>query len=305
MSKNNLKYIVIRDDDITPFTRRDMLEKLYEDLLKRGLPVNFSVIPHVSTDIRYDENSPYSPYKEFMRVEFSPIIPPEYRGKKLEKKFEENTELLSLMHSLCGKIEILQHGYDHNHTGRRNEFAIYDNELIVSKLTAGRQMIQQVFNIEPSFFVAPRDSISFVTLKALKQKFKGISLWRFNPLKSALGEIKRKFLPRVVYDNFKALSKIKEAQNGVFRWDDFIILEHPGYIFNRFAGPDEIEKNFLKVLHTSEIIIIVNHHWEYFFDWNGLDEDLFRTWKKMANFVLERDNCKIVTFSQLYEVLTR
>lgn len=298
-----MKYVVIREDDITPFTRRDMLERLYEDFFKRGFPVNLSVIPHISTDIRYDGNSPYSPYKKFLGMKYSPMIPPDYRGKNVERSFEGNPDLLNWIGTMGGNIEILQHGFDHNHHGGRNEFAIYDRELIISKITAGRKIIQQFLKTTPKFFVAPSDSISFTTLKALKQSFKGISLWRFNILKNILGGVRRNISSRVLYDDFIAFLKIRGIKSGVFRWDDFVIFEHQGYIFSRFATPEDIESNFMNIFNNNEIIIVVNHYWEYFFDWDGLDEELFRIWKKVMSSVFERDDCRILTFSQLYEEL--
>ncbi len=303
MARDNIKYILIRDDDITPFTRADMLDKIYGDLFSKGLPVNFSVIPRVSTDIRYNENSPYSPYKKYMGLEYSPMIPPQHRGRKVKKSFEENQDLLCWMRERSGNIEILQHGFDHNHIGKRNEFAIYDEQLIKSKLIQGCQIIQKDFNVKPKYFVAPSDSISFVTLKALKQNYKGISLWQFDMINNILGEIKRRFSPGVILDDVKAYLQIRKIKQGVFLWDDFLILEHPGYIFSPFKSPKDIESNFLNIFNKNEIIVLVNHHWEYFFDWNDLDKDFYQVWRKIIKFILERDYCKVVTFSQLYNEL--
>jgi hypothetical protein len=299
-----MKYILIRDDDITPFTKKDMIERLYEDLFKEGCPVNFSVIPEVAADITFDDGSPYSPYKQFFNMGSSPIIPPEYRDKKFKKSFQENLELLDFLGSLEDRIEILQHGFDHNHIGRRHEFAIYDEEKIGSKLKAGRQIIRQSFNRDPKFFVPPSDSISFVTLKALKRNgYKGISLWKFDALKFALGEIRRDFRPKIIVDDLKALLTLKKLRPGIFRWGDFIILEHPGYILSRFSKSQDIEKDFKKAISEKDIIVIVNHYWEYFFDWGELDKSFFGAWKKMIHYVLDREDCEIVKFSQLYEQL--
>ncbi|MDZ7695442.1 MAG: DUF2334 domain-containing protein [Deltaproteobacteria bacterium] len=300
---NSRKYILFREDDISPFTRRDMVEKLYEDLFNAGHPVNFSVIPKMSTSITYDSNSPYSPYRHHMKMKFSPMIPPEYRGKNVESSFESNRDLLRLIRSLEAHIEIAQHGYDHNHVGKRNEFAIYDETRIRMKLEKGFRIIAQLFNGKPKFFVPPSDSASFVTIKALKENFEGISLWRFNLLKSVLGEIRRRFTLNVLRHNLNGLFKMRKIAKNVSRWDDFLILEHPGYIFSRFYTPEAMAHKFFDAFENNDIIIIVNHHWEYFFDWNGLDERFFEAWKKMIRYVLEREECRIVTFSKLHKDL--
>src|SRR5579864_3497979 len=44
-----MRYVILRDDDTNAFTPVECLERLYRPLLDRGLPVNLSVIPEVST----------------------------------------------------------------------------------------------------------------------------------------------------------------------------------------------------------------------------------------------------------------
>src|SRR6187397_822978 len=49
-SRQNMHYVVLRDDDTNATTPVECLEQLYRPFLDRGLPVNLAVIPDVRLD---------------------------------------------------------------------------------------------------------------------------------------------------------------------------------------------------------------------------------------------------------------
>src|SRR6187401_3387576 len=49
-SRQNMHYVILRDDDTNALTPVECLEQLYRPFLDRGLPVNLAVIPNVRTD---------------------------------------------------------------------------------------------------------------------------------------------------------------------------------------------------------------------------------------------------------------
>src|SRR5580765_4357359 len=48
-SRQNMHYVILRDDDTNALTPVECLEQLYRPFLDRGLPVNLAVIPSVRT----------------------------------------------------------------------------------------------------------------------------------------------------------------------------------------------------------------------------------------------------------------
>lgn len=304
MNKQRIKYIIIRDDDIIPYSRRDMIEPLYEDFFKQGLSVSFSVIPDVNINQRNDSNGPYSPFKEKFGIAYPAMVPPEYRGTGKRREWDDNQELLDWFAGMGRSVEILQHGYDHAHIGRRNEFGIYDRELAAGKLERGLAIIEKYFNCRPEFFVAPRDAVTLACLKEIQNRFKGISLWKFDKFMSIAADIKRCFSLKTITEDIQAFALIQKIETGCFFWDDFMICTHPGYIFARLENYTNIETQFHRIMKTADVFVLVNHYWEYFFDWNKLDKDYFALWKKLSKKLLEREDCRVVSFKQLHEIMS-
>jgi len=303
MSNKELKYVIIRDDDIIPYSRRDMIEPLYEKFFERGSSVSFSVIPDVNPSQRNDADGPYNPFKEKFGIGYPVMIPPGYRGTGRRKEWDDNKDLLEWFASMGDCVEILQHGYDHAPIGKRNEFGIYDRKIVADKLDRGQAILRRYFRCAPEFFVAPCDAVTLASLKEIKKRFKGISLWQFDKFMSIAVDIKRCFSLSALREDISAVASMRRTEVSFFCWQDFMICTHPGYIFSRLEKPEKIEQAFHKALNNNRIVVLVNHYWEYFFDWKGLDKDYFALWKRLTKTLLEREDCRIISFNRLHEML--
>ena len=74
-----------------------------------------------------------------------------------------------------GQVEILQHGYSHSPTegGYRGEYGSNRKAEILSaesNLQYGRDIVGQIFGVQPKFFVPPYDDISYGNIKMVIQK---------------------------------------------------------------------------------------------------------------------------------------
>ena len=277
-----LKYIVIREDDVCYFTKLDCLEKLYGPLFAEQKAINFSVIPNVNGNIKVPANNPY---KLQEGLEHDPMIPPKYRGNDNNYPVDQNKELVEFIknHKNC---QVLQHGYTHELINEQPEFSSKDEIEIQRRSILGKRILQNFFP-EITFFVPPWDVISPQAIRALKSNYKGLSTGNLTPS---------------IFDP-KALSAYLSMK--IFRrkhklCDRLLIVEHKGYLLTKFADPKSIYENFLKKINTQKIIFIVNHHWEYFFDWNGLNSPLFQVWQRILKYLLEKENLEFLTYDQLY-----
>ena len=86
-------------------------------------------------------------------------------------------------------------------------------------------------------------------------------------------------------------------------YNGLLIIEHSGSLLNRFNNPDSILSKVKKTIETKDIVILVNHHWEYFFDWSQLDQSFFGAWQQVIKYLLEKEDLHFLTFSELYNRL--
>jgi hypothetical protein len=201
----------------------------------------------------------------------------------------ENSEIAEFIKSL-ETYEILQHGLTHGLVDGVKEFRIRDKDVLQQRANAGREILQKCFRANPSFFVAPWDNVSLEAINFLKSSYKGLSMGRINPAR----------LPAKSWGSY--LSKMLSSRNFLF-YESLLIVEHSGYILTRFDNPESILKKVKGVIETRDVVILVNHHWEYFYDWNGLDSSFFSAWNKVTEYLLQKENLKIITFSELYNLL--
>lgn len=304
-----MKYVLIRDDDINCFTEKRFIETIYGPLLERDIPVNFSVIPHIDPDITYGKEKPLGAYYKKLGLTGSPAVPPQYRGKGESQRLEENRELTQYLLQFP-HIEILQHGYDHGFIGNRSEFDICEKDELEKRIRKGKEILSQTFGREPNFFTAPRDSASRMAIHCLQKEFKGISIWRLFGWERLAGNFLRSLTQRrfseclIPFQTFALHRKLKKRDNKPYIFiDDFLILTHPGCIFSRFSEPGDILSSVKEAIDSVDILTLNNHHWEYFFDWNELNEGFFAAWKKAISYLEERDDVTFLTFSELYQKL--
>jgi hypothetical protein len=280
-----MKYVVIRDDDASYFTKPKTLELLYGSFFKEKKPINFSVIPKITANIVIDSSNPYRKQEQ---LEYDPIIPPECRGCDEMFPVNENTEIVEFIQSL-ESCEVLQHGLTHGLVDGIKEFRINDLHEIERRASLGSKLLQECFHVSPSFFVPPWDNVSTETINFLKSKYKGLSLGRLDPTR----------LPVKSWGSF--LKKILSSRVYMF-CDELLLIEHPGYLLTRFS-PELAFDRVRNTVETKDIVVLVNHHWEYFFDWSELDSSFFSAWKQVTEYLLSRADLSFLTFSELHKVL--
>jgi hypothetical protein len=281
-----VKYVVIRDDDISYFTRPKTLETLYTPLLEENKPVNFAAIPTLAANIEVDRSNIY---RRLEQLEYDPIIPPEYRGRNENFPLGENKEILDYLQSL-DNCEILQHGLTHGMVDGIKEFRINDREEIQRRADLGRELLQEWFKTVPSFFVPPWDNTSSEAIQLLGLRYKGLSIGRLNPTR----------LRNRLWISY--LKKMISRRSYMF-CDGLLVIEHPGYILTRFDSSESIFNKVQNIVNTQDIVVLVNHHWEYFFDWGGLNSSLLNVWRQVVDYLLQREDIRFLTFTQLYDHL--
>ena len=283
-----MKYIVVRDDDVSYFTKPSTLETIYRPLFEENKPVNFAVIPKI---IANTETDSFNPYRRRDRLRYDPIIPPEYRGRDETFPLNENKELLDYIRGL-GNYEILQHGFTHGLVNKVKEFKVNNQGEIQRRADSGRKLLRECFNRDPMTFVPPWDTVSLEAIQLLKSRYKGLSVRMIIPTR----------LPFGLWRSY--LNKALSMKSYIF-YGDLLIVEHPGYLLNRFDASKSIFSRIQDVIETNEIIILVNHHWEYFFDWKGLNIEFYNIWKKVLEHLLGRKDIQFLSFSELYDKLKR
>ena len=94
-----MKYVIIRDDDISYFTKTEALTKLYDPLFEEKKPVNFAVVPKITGNIKLGS---HSLYKTREKIDYDPCIPPRFRGYNEDFPLNENKELVEFIRKRVG-----------------------------------------------------------------------------------------------------------------------------------------------------------------------------------------------------------
>jgi hypothetical protein len=147
------KLFIIRDDDLSYFSKREDIDFWYKDLFLENIPVSFSAIPFVkgSSDV--------------------------YVGSTAEKDKEypigENLELVQYLKDNLNNIEIMQHGCTHETIDGIYEFERKSG--LFKETKRGFEYLNNIFG-KIGIFVAPHDSISNHGIKAVE--FVGLNIIR-------------------------------------------------------------------------------------------------------------------------------
>lgn len=286
-----MKYVVIRDDDICFFTKPEMLEIIYQPLLDMRKSVALSVVPAIGGGQPAGVlNGQF--WKQF-QLDYSPCLPP---GQRTEARLFPLTSDCEIVRYLCGRpeFEIVQHGYNHLILDGVREGLLTDKRLIIDKVETSRTIMQECFGRTSDFFVAPWDQVSVETLTILKQYFKGISLYR-------LGQRHVSWYRKIQV----AARRFLDDRDRVpyFRDGDFLLMEYPGPILSMFNDYRTMKEKVVDFLLKHDILILVNHNWEYFWDWNEPNKEFLSAWHDIATYLLERSDVEIISFSKLYDRL--
>ena len=287
-----MKYVVFRDDDICHFTRPEMLETLYRPVLDAGRSVGLSVIPAVTGGQPVGELN--GPFWERYRLNYSPCLPPGSRDKAETFPLKPDSEIVEYLRK--NNFEILQHGFNHIAIDGVREGMLRDTAQINQLVVESRGIMTDCFGKPSDFFVVPWDDASTEILKVLRKNFKGISLHRIgqrhvSPLQK-LRAAGRRFLD----DN----------KRSPYFWDgDFLLLEYPGPILSMFNDLSLMKGRVEEWLAAHDLLVLVSHYWEFFWDWNVADQEFLTAWHDILDYLLEREDVEILSFSQLYQKLKR
>lgn len=283
-----MKYVVIRDDDICLFTGTDMLETLYRPLLDAGKPVSLSVVPAIGGGQAVGHLN--GPFWEKYRLEYSPCLPPGQRRERRIFPLTPDCEIVRYLRERTG-YEIVQHGYNHLAVDGIREGMLTDKLLIAEKIESSRAIMQECFGRPSDFFVVPWDDVSAETLAILKRYFKGISLHRIGKRHVSwsrkLQTAGRRFLPERVRSQY-------------VRDGGFLLLEYPGPILSMFNDYKTMKKRVEDFLADHEVLVLVSHYWEYYWDWDEPNRKFLAAWHDIVACLLERPDVEIVDFSGLY-----
>jgi hypothetical protein len=284
-----MKYVVIRDDDICFFTRPEMLELLYQPLLKEGKPVALSVVPAIGGG--QPAGALNGQFWEQFRLEYSPCLPPNLRAEKQIFPLTPDCEIVCYLQERKG-YEIVQHGYNHLAIDGVREGMLTDTQLITEKVEASRTIMAECFGRSSEFFVVPWDDVSTETLMILKRYYKGISLHR-------LGKRHVSWPRKIQAAGRRFLSD--RTRTPYFRDGDFLLLEYPGPILSMFNDYKMMKMMVADFLAHHDILVLVSHYWEYFWDWDVPNQEFLSAWHDIATYLLERPDVEIVGFSKLYD----
>ena len=277
----------IRDDDVNAFTRPEDLQRVYGPLLQEGLAVNFSVIPAARCDTQLRRDDIYR-VREGLR--HHPFIPAACRGVAETVEIGDNAALCRFLRALPN-AEILQHGYDHGLIDGRRECEEPDTVALEQRVMEGRRLLETALGRRPRFFVPPWDAFHRPALRMLRRHFDGVSV-------RSLG---RSHLP--VWQRWRYLRFRREGRSHFF-WGRFLILEHPGYLSSRFAGPD-LEQRIHALLDHQDVLVLVHHHWECLWPGEETPAGFLERWRALLDDLMASRRVNFVTFSELRERLRR
>jgi hypothetical protein len=99
------------------------------------------------------------------------------------------------------------------------------------------------------------------------------------------------------------LERTLASRNYMF-YDKLLIIENFAPLLSRFNNPDLILDKVKEIIEKRSVIVLVNHHWEYYFDWSQLDHAFFAAWQGLVEYLLQKDNLQLLTFSELYNRLS-
>ncbi len=263
--------IIVRDDDTSFFTAPELLDKVYGPLWACSVPVCLSVIPAQRADVRV-QHRPGNP--------FDPGIPPQYRGQDKEFLVTENHELCAFLNDKVrrGLVEIVLHGYCHAYM----EFTSDNAESIGRKLAEGKRTLQAAFPAAPlRTFIAPYDRVSPTALRLILEA--GLNLCTDSRNLAEIGEY----------------AAIGIGPNRAVQLSDRPKLYTcDEYLFHHRESAQDCLAKARTRLASENTLIIGNHYWSFFWDWNGRGGELLERWHEFVSEMLAGPERRITTFAE-------
>jgi len=248
------KKIIIRDDDTSFYTTPNHLEAVYGRLWAAGMPVCLAVVPNVAADVQVMDREGQP---------FDPGIPVGYRGRAGTFPLTENPEMCHFLNDLAreGLVEICHHGYMHTH----NEFLTPDVEKIMQKLTDGYGILKDALpDATIRTFIAPYDQISRPALQAI---------FDFGYDVCSLTESLTGIL-----ETGRMCQYTTHQSRQVFACDE--------YLFTHRDDPDGGLQIARRYLESEDLLIITNHYWMFFYDWQSQGNALMTSWQTFVDDLL-------------------
>lgn len=234
------KTIIIRDDDTSFFTSPDLLERIYGKLWEYGHPVCLSVVPAHNANVRVTHR-PGNP--------IDPSVARIYRGQDHDFSIRENIALCAFLKAQYERelVEICLHGYNHAYM----EFGTQDQTVIEDKLAAGRRIFDAAFADVPiTTFIAPYDNLSQSALRAVLDS--GYNISTMPDYVRALPELD-------LHGGYQHLKTTTGRH--IFTCEE--------YVFNHREDPMEALAKVRNLMESESFLVITNHYWAFFHDWNG------------------------------------
>lgn len=260
--------VIVRDDDSGFFTRPAQLEAIYGPLWDQGIPVCIAVIPAQNANVRV-AHRPNQPY--------DPSIPPVYRGNTRNYPILNNPELCVYLNQKArdGLVEICHHGYCHAYM----EFLSEDADRLRKKLIEGRRLLEEAFpDVSIKTFIAPYDRISAVGLDVVLD-------FGYNICTATENLAAAPSLPQL------APYRSAELANGrqLFTCDE--------YLFVHREEPQQCLANARQRLEREELLIVGNHYWMFYYDWQETPTPLLEQWHRFVDMIVSESNQQITTFA--------
>ena len=248
------KAAVIRDDDVSYFTKPRKLSTIYDKAWKQGFKVSLVVIPKVNA---IDD----------------PLVPPSHRGKLSLHKLTKNAKLVNYLRKklILKQIDISQHGFTHETINGIPEFSLSERHEISERLLAGRKIIEQCFPIKISVFIPPWDTLSKKASSILRkekiaycqsEEKKYRRLWSSNAPLIKLENLTHKFsqshFPQFDY-------RPKNGPN--CKWHNYSLsLNGMKYKMYTLNGT-KFREGFPKEVPNVSLLCILNHYHSYYDDY--------------------------------------
>jgi len=287
--------VVIRDDDVSYFTKPQCLEHIYRPLLELGLPINLAVIPIMHAQ-SYDA----------LQIQGCSALNDPVKPIKYDKKYlmlvGENVDLVDFVKQ--HNFEVLQHGLMHEKFQRSSmfipEFCINNAVELQRRAELGIKILSKTFGKSPRFFVPPWDVLSKQGYDVISKLFDGVILATMsfdgrNSINKFLN-----FVPHRLPFNFVPsfyICRMKRKNYCIFR-EKFLVLEHRGLSLWTNFNEETLFDMFKDFSLKWRTIVIVNHHWLL-----ASNPTLLDMWYKLVNYILSDDRFNIVSISDLYKKL--
>jgi hypothetical protein len=280
-----LKYVVIRDDDISYFTPTDILDIIYGKILEEN-KVNFGVIPNVYSSIDLNKTGGY--YKK-EKLDYDPLINPEFRGTDNYYSIEKNYDLIEFLNNK--NVGVIQHGYSHEKINNLPEFSIDKKEIIYDRAIKGKSLLNKCLKKDVNLFLPPWNVISKETFDILHQEYKGIIIASMYPIIKNFNILSRYYLNKIFNKNYLLFNNLLIINN-------YILID-------KDINADSLNNRIENMFKYNKIVVIQNHYWDFFDNWKkwGKLNKLINTWEKIYNYINNNENIKIIDYQELRNLL--